>query len=76
MPKMLEELVSKTVRILAKAEIIEEKLDSLRSDLRDLERRVGRLEGGFESETHKLRAAFAETKVKLFELGTQTRGNG
>ena len=65
---MLEELASKAVKILTKAEVIDEKLSDVKETVKDHEKRIAKLEGSIEGELARLESAFDKTKLQLLEM--------
>lgn len=65
MANVLEELAKKAINILVKAEILDEKVKGLDSDVKDHERRIAKLEGSVELNLERVKVAFLEAKAQL-----------
>ncbi len=62
---VLEDLAKKAIEILAKYEVIDQKVRDLGETLRDHDRRICKLEGAYELNLTKLKNAVLEEALRL-----------
>lgn len=65
MPRLLDDFAKKAISILAKAEVLDEKMRSVNQTLIDHEKRICKLEGSYELNITKIEKALLQAKAAI-----------